>query len=179
MVDRRVAIRVTDGWSTTSVYDLWSTAGGVCCPDAPCCHERLCLHLAFLTSREATVLRACLIRASNASESHRRHEVLGLLRLISVVGRHGVELVTALRIREHRNRLKGGRRGVGRRQLSTSPHELINELCESETASWVGLHDDEARPAQPNRSSACLGKARSGQGTWRSVDPLTTKVPSW
>ena len=88
-----------------------------------------------------------LIRASNSSESHRRHEVLGLLRLISVVGRHGVELVTALQIREHRHRLKGGRRSVGRRQLSTFPHELINELCESETPSWVGLHDDDATQA--------------------------------
>jgi hypothetical protein len=38
---------------------------------------RQCLHLAFLTSREATVLRARLIRASNASELHGRHEVLG------------------------------------------------------------------------------------------------------
>jgi hypothetical protein len=66
-----------------------------------------------------------------------------------VVGRHGVELVTALQIREHRHRLKGGRRSVGRRQLSTFPHELINELCESETPSWVGLHDDDATQAQP------------------------------
>ena len=32
----------------------------------------------FLTSREATVLRARLIRASNASEPHRRREVLGV-----------------------------------------------------------------------------------------------------
>jgi hypothetical protein len=53
-------------------------ASGVCCPDAPCSDERPCLHLAFLTSREATVLRARLIRASNASEPHRRREVLGV-----------------------------------------------------------------------------------------------------
>src|ERR1035438_1419323 len=52
----------------------------VCCPDAPCCLERPCLHLAFLTSREATVLRACLIRASNAIQPHRRREVLGVSR---------------------------------------------------------------------------------------------------
>jgi hypothetical protein len=121
----------------------------VCCPDAPCCHQRPCLHLAFLMSREATVLWARLISASNASESHRRREVLGLLCLISVVARHGVELITALQIRERRHRLKGGRRSVGLRQLSTCPHELINELCECETPSWVGLHDDEATPAQP------------------------------
>jgi hypothetical protein len=48
----------------------------VCCPDAPCCDERPCLHLAFLTSREATVLRACLIRALNASQPDTRREVL-------------------------------------------------------------------------------------------------------
>jgi len=50
----------------------------VCCPDAPCSEERPCLHLAFFTRREATVLRARLIRASNASEPHRRREVLGV-----------------------------------------------------------------------------------------------------
>jgi hypothetical protein len=50
----------------------------VCCPDALCCDERPCLHLAFLTSREATVLLARLIRALNTSEPHSRREVLGV-----------------------------------------------------------------------------------------------------
>ena len=57
---------------------FWHLVLKVCCPDAPCFEERSCLHLAFLTSREATVLRARLIRASNASEPHRRREVIGV-----------------------------------------------------------------------------------------------------
>ena len=56
----------------------WHPVHTVCCPDAPCSDERPCLHLAFLTSREATVLRARLIRASNANEPHTRREVLGV-----------------------------------------------------------------------------------------------------
>ena len=44
---------------------VWHLVHHVCCPDAPCFEERPCLHLAFLTSREATVLRARLIRASS------------------------------------------------------------------------------------------------------------------
>ena len=56
--------------------DSWRCAHMVCCPDAPCSDERPCLHLAFLTSREATVLRACLIRALNASQPDTRREVL-------------------------------------------------------------------------------------------------------
>jgi len=57
---------------------VWHPVLKVCCSDAPCFEERPCLHLAFLTSREATVLRACLIRASNASQPHRRREGLGV-----------------------------------------------------------------------------------------------------
>ena len=48
----------------------WHPVHQACCPDAPCCDERPCLHLAFLTSREATELRARLICASSASEPH-------------------------------------------------------------------------------------------------------------
>jgi hypothetical protein len=56
----------------------WHPVHQACCPDAPCFEERPCLHLASLTSREATVLRARPIRASNASEPHRRREVIGV-----------------------------------------------------------------------------------------------------
>jgi hypothetical protein len=56
----------------------WHPVLKVCCPDAPCFDERPCPHLAFLTSREATVLRARLIRASNASQPHTRREVIGV-----------------------------------------------------------------------------------------------------
>ena len=50
----------------------------VACPDAPCCEERPCLHLAPLTSREADRAPVPRIRASNASERHRRREVIGV-----------------------------------------------------------------------------------------------------
>ena len=56
--------------------DLSDPRPTVCCPVAPCFDERPCLHPAFFTSLEATVFRARLIRASNASEPNRRREGL-------------------------------------------------------------------------------------------------------